>query len=592
MSTIEPERQLRQELLESLADKLGPELVFMDKVEAERLAMIEIFSQKQDIKNLPREQNSQEHILTYASKLLAEKDPEAIDIYSRYAGGNYPLPIYNILTNEELAILIKNAHYYKIAMPWALEPKATSIYSVFQNYHNEKGDTLKALIADSWNRYKLPKFVIKFFASNPLGKISNALLFDKLKQNIVDILNQKGEDLDQFDQEAIATINNLTFTDINPNYRSHKKEIEIVTQADIMEPWAMSTAKSGQLLYNAILRAKNPEDLQLLKYESKTATISAEIKTTTTKTRNGNPVTSSKFIMQYKIKGSKSTQLDFVINNAPEVVAHAETVAQFWLWLLSCINNIKYRSGNKICFSLEDLIKPEVGMYTSLEAARQGINNAIPALEGLSIKGKVRWNNKTIDSNRDKQENQTYSKFAAIFQTIEQENNYYQFTLNPDINFSIFGQFYNFLPSNFFSYKGRQQAALYCIACETRKNENKKKVAEGKRVNISLRIIQALAGFPMEENCKNNNQHAIIKYPMIKLFTKDLANNNDYDIKLEANTSLPTSQFLDTGYISVLVKNTKAIEEAERIADTQTKLITEARAKAEKKAANTPKKEG
>ena len=214
-----------------------------------------------------------------------------------------------------------------------------------------------------------------------------------------------------------------------------------------------------------------------------------------------------------------------------------------------CSNGIMSRY--EIKFPLSDLVGDN--LYKNRDTARRGFYTAMGTLQGLQITGKI------VKKGKNGKEVLEQGERVNIFVKSSVKNGVCKVWLNPFMNWEYLFQFFTILPDYYLQLPDSSSDLLEHIFIQAR--QHGADIKAGKSFNLSFRSVCYKLNIPTEEEVANEPKYQrknkqYIKEPLIEAISGLQAmNDSGYHITAHYDIELPISQFLDTGYIEISIKN-------------------------------------
>ena len=246
-----------------------------------------------------------------------------------------------------------------------------------------------------------------------------------------------------------------------------------------------------------------------------------------------------------------------------------------------CISN-GYMHKYVVSFPLSDLIGDN--LYKNEDTARRGFIKAGLVLKSASLTGVAVRKGK----GKDGKTTVTQAETGNLFYHFKVKDNYCYVYLNEQVNWGIIFQNYTILPTYYMELTDKGSDLLAHIFDLARQNGDK--LQRGESFTVSYRnICDKVLNLPNEEEVKNSTsmkrdyKRWIIK-PLKEEAIAELQAQNDsgYIITAHDNSELPITEFLDTGYIEIAIKEDSPYYVPLTAMDTrQKRIIADNAAKAE-----------
>ena len=246
-----------------------------------------------------------------------------------------------------------------------------------------------------------------------------------------------------------------------------------------------------------------------------------------------------------------------------------------------CISN-GYMHKYVVSFPLSDIIGDN--LYKNEDTARRGFIKAGLVLKSASLTGVAVRKGK----GKDGKTTVTQAETGNLFYHFKVKDNYCYVYLNEQVNWGIIFQNYTILPTYYMKLTDKGSDLLAHIFDLARQNGDKLK--RGESFTVSYRnICDKVLNLPNEEEVKNSTsmkrdyKRWIIK-PLKEEAIAELQAQNDsgYIITVHDNSELPITEFLNTGYIEIAIKEDSPYYMPLTAMDTrQKRIIADNAAKAE-----------
>lgn len=179
-----------------------------------------------------------------------------------------------------------------------------------------------------------------------------------------------------------------------------------------------------------------------------------------------------------------TAELIYTVENADFLKDSKGTIRKLYTFILSKMGKA-FHDGemvkDSIDFTLEELI--ELGIYTDIDAAREGFKTARRNLTGIHVEGKMKRGKRTISQGG-----------GPLFTWGEIDRGQCIITLNPKIEWGLYATYYTPLPRHAFKLPTNAFTLERLIFTTAR--QRCKQIEENGYFDISLRTIQARLNLP------------------------------------------------------------------------------------------------
>lgn len=277
--------------------------------------------------------------------------------------------------------------------------------------------------------------------------------------------------------------------------------------------------------------------------------------------------TSGKARQLTRLNGENS--INIVFNDIDQLTGNNKSVSKLFTYFLvktgeQALSDNRLTS-DVISFPLKELV--ENGTYSSIRAARRGIENAKFAIMGIAFYGSIKKGKNNI----------TQSIAATLFPTLYIDNSVVYVRLNTDIMWEAFAPYFTRLPKWAFKLSSKPWDLLSYIFYLARQKNNLDKISKQGYFTISFQAIHSRLVLPEAKYTKNPKRD--IKEAIDEAVTEieELARTSELQFILRYNEKGNIKEYLSEGYLEVHFKgsyalpfldlykrNTKRLEQAEK----------------------------
>lgn len=246
--------------------------------------------------------------------------------------------------------------------------------------------------------------------------------------------------------------------------------------------------------------------------------------------------------LEHAESGDKAT---ISIKDIDTLAGSNKTAKKLFVFILAKLNEQALHNGKQtrttINFPLEELVG--LGLYSSIRAARRGVNSGLETLTNLKIAATV---------SRGKKNKIEQAELAVIFPYYRTEKNLVTVELNSHINWETLATFFTMLPIYSFKLKTKAFDLIYYIFYLAR--QNVQKIKETGHFNVSMRAIHSRLMLPSEID--NHDPARTIREPIEQAIEdiEDAAGTTDFTITPHFNEGSSIKEYLDNGYIEIGLK--------------------------------------
>lgn len=273
--------------------------------------------------------------------------------------------------------------------------------------------------------------------------------------------------------------------------------------------------------------------------------------------------------LEHAESGDKAT---ISIKDIDTLAGSNKAAKKLFVYILAKLNEQALSNGkqisNTISFPLEELV--ELGLYSSVRSARQGVTTAADTLTSLKIAATV---------SKGKKNKLEQAELAVIFPYCRIKKNVVTVDLNPRINWETIATFFTMLPIYSFKLGTKAFDLIFYIFYLAR--QNVQKIRETGHFNVSMRAIHSRLMLPSE--VENHDPTRTIREPIEKAIEdiENAANTSDFTITPHFNEGGSVKEYLDNGYIEIGLKG----EYAQTFIDLATRRSQQIEKAAKRKAA-------
>lgn len=198
-----------------------------------------------------------------------------------------------------------------------------------------------------------------------------------------------------------------------------------------------------------------------------------------------------------------------------------------------------------VSFSLRELI--DIGFYSTPQSARTGFNAGMDSLTSLKVKGRLQ---------KSKKAGNAVDVLEVLFTGARIVKGQCFIFLNTRIDWGFIAQYFTFIPRYYFKLPNRASDLLYYIFYLAR--QNTREIEERGYFTISFRAIQYRLQLPNEKEARNPQRDIkqAIEDAIVQLEDEHRAMYGNEDFQLEPiySDEAPIADFLDKGYLKVILK--------------------------------------
>ena len=240
------------------------------------------------------------------------------------------------------------------------------------------------------------------------------------------------------------------------------------------------------------------------------------------------------------------------ISDLDAIAGSNKTAKKMFVFALIKANEQALHNGqltrDYITFPLQELV--DIGFYSKLQSARRGFLAGTDVLTSMKIKGHTR----KYATKKGPGKEATVDALEVLFTGAKIENGQCFLRLNYAINWGFLAQYFTILPRYCFKLGNKSFDLLYYIFFLAR--QNTREIRERGYFTISFRAIQARLQLPTDtknplRDIKDRIDDALTD---IELQHRDIYKNDEFQIEPVYDENAPISDFLDRGYLKVILK--------------------------------------
>lgn len=248
--------------------------------------------------------------------------------------------------------------------------------------------------------------------------------------------------------------------------------------------------------------------------------------------------------------GKESITVEY--SDLDAIAGSNKTAKKMFVFALMKANEQALHNGqltrDYITFPLQELI--DIELYSTPQSARRGFNAGTDVLTSIKIKGHTR----KYATKKGAGKEASVDANEVLFTGARIVNGQCFIFLNDRIDWRFIAQYFTILPRYCFKLGNKSFDLLYYIFFLAR--QNTREIRERGYFTISFRAIQARLQLPTDtknplRDIKDRIDDALTD---IELQHRDIYKNDEFQIEPVYDENAPISDFLDRGYLKVILK--------------------------------------